>query len=132
MLQETNPHESLEREIQELSLDLKNKSIAEKREAIKNSLAKKIELSSATTTQSSSVLQQQTTIAHPSSILPPYAANLPEELQLKVEKLVDLAWHKGIDTAIVIARQSGPMVLDLLHDSLTGKIYDEMEKRGLL
>lgn len=132
MNEELTPHESLEREIKELSLDLKNKSIAEKRETIKNSLAKKIELSSAPTTQSSSALPQQTATAHSSSILPPYAANLPEELQLKVEKLVDMAWHKGIDAAIAEARKSGPMVVDMLHDSLTGKIYDEMEKRGLL
>lgn len=132
MLQETSPHESLEREIQELSTDLKNKSIAEKREAIKNSLADKIELSNSSNVAVSSSPAQSATNANASSILPPYAANMPEELQLKVEKLVDLAWHKGIDVAIADARKGGPIVLDMLHDSLTGKIYDEMEKRGLL
>ncbi len=129
---EISPHESLEKEIQELSVNLKNKSIAEKRDAIKVSLAEKIGLNNSSSAQAPSVPVQSATTAHSSSILPPYATNLPEELQLEVEKLVDLAWHKGIDVAIASARQSGPMVLDMLHDSLTGKIYDEMEKRGLL
>ncbi len=126
---EFSPHESLEREIQELSLDIKNKSIAEKREAIKSSLAEKIGLGASS---DFSVVKQSTTTTHPSSVLPAYAASMPEELQLKVEKLVDMAWHKGIDAAILEARKSGAVVLDMLHDSLTGKIYEEMEKRGLL
>ena len=131
MLQETNPHESLEREIRELSSDIKNKSIAEKREVIKNSLVEKIGLGvSSSNTQASS--QQQVPAPYVSSILPQYTANLPEELKLKVEKLVDLAWHNGIDAAIIEARKNDPMVLDMLHDSLAGKIYEEMEKRGLL
>ena len=67
-----------------------------------------------------------------SPILPQYLQQEPAEIQLKVEQLVDLAFHKGIDASISEAKKYGPFILDALHDSLTAKIYDELKARKLL
>jgi len=43
-----------------------------------------------------------------------------------------MALHHGIDKAVEKAKASGPFVLDAFHDALTGKLYDEMRRRGML
>lgn len=67
-----------------------------------------------------------------SPVLPAYLQQEPAEIQLQVEKLVDLALHKGIDASIAEARKAGPFILDALHDSLTTKIYEELKARKLI
>ncbi len=55
------------------------------------------------------------------------------ETKLEVEYLVDMAFHKGIMEAAKQARASkNPFVEDAFHDALSGKLYDEMERRGML
>ena len=54
------------------------------------------------------------------------------EAKLEIEYLVDMALHHGIDKAVEKAKASGPFVLDAFHDALTGKLYDEMRRRGML
>ncbi len=66
------------------------------------------------------------------SVLPQYLQQESPEMQLKVEELVDLAFHKGIETSVKEAKKCGPFILDAFHDSLTGKIYDELKARKLL
>ena len=67
-----------------------------------------------------------------SPVLPNYLQQEPAEIQLQVERLVDLAFHKGIDASITEARKAGPFILDALHDSLTTKVYEELKERKLL
>lgn len=66
------------------------------------------------------------------SVLPQYLQRESPEIQLKVEELVDLAFHKGIEISVKEAKKYDPFILDAFHDSLTGKIYDELKARKLL
>jgi len=86
-------------------------------------------------------LQTLTTTAPPptdktsqasSSTLPAYMQQMSAEAKLEIEYLVDMALHHGIDKAVEKAKASGPFVLDAFHDALTGKLYDEMRRRGML
>ena len=66
------------------------------------------------------------------SVLPQYLQQESPEMQLKVEELIDLAFHKGIEASVKEAKKYGPFILDAFHDSLTGKIYDELKARKLI
>lgn len=56
---------------------------------------------------------------------------LPEER--RVQALVDVAFSKGIYAAIRLARSfNDAYLLDALHDALTGRLYEELVKRGAL
>lgn len=67
-----------------------------------------------------------------SSVLPQYLQQESPEVRLKVEELVELALHKGIDASIAEAKKYGPFILDALHDTLTSKIYEELKSRKLI
>ncbi|MEK7193658.1 MAG: hypothetical protein AAB652_02610 [Patescibacteria group bacterium] len=66
------------------------------------------------------------------SPLPEYAANASSETKLEIEYLLDMAFHQGIEKANASAKGSNPFVLDAFHDALAGKLYPELERRGLL
>ena len=66
------------------------------------------------------------------SLLPGYVNAAPEDIKLRVEELVDMAIHKGIEIALKQARKESPFVLDALHDALVEKIYPELQKRGVV
>ncbi len=64
--------------------------------------------------------------------LPSYTIGAPAETKLEIEYLLDLAFHKGIAAANAEAAKSSPFVLDAFHDALVGKLYPELQKRGIL
>ncbi len=64
--------------------------------------------------------------------LPAYASDAPAETKLEVEYLLDIAFHKGIAKAAAEAKKSNPFVLDAFHDALAGKLYPELQKRGIV
>jgi hypothetical protein len=64
--------------------------------------------------------------------LPSYAAGMPPEIKLEIERLLDLAFHKGIMQANEEARQHEPFVLDAFHDALAGRLYLKFQKRGVV
>jgi len=66
------------------------------------------------------------------SPIPDYAQNAPAEVKLEIEYLLDLAFHHGIAKAVAEAKKSPAFVLDAFHDALAGKLYPEMQKRGIL
>lgn len=66
------------------------------------------------------------------SLLPKYLDLEPKQIKLEVEKLVDLAWHKGIKIAARAATGSSSLVMDAFHDTLTDKLYEEFKKRKLI
>lgn len=70
--------------------------------------------------------------SEPSPMLPQYLQQESPEIRLKVEELMDLTFHKGIDASISEAKKYGPFMLDALHDTLTTKFYDELKSRNLL
>jgi hypothetical protein len=66
------------------------------------------------------------------SPLPSYAQSVSSETKLEIEYLLDLALREGIMRAAVEAKKSNPFVLDAFHDALTGRLYPEFQKRGIL
>ncbi len=126
MSKEVSPeHLTIEQDIAAISTDLKARKIEKEasREDIKSAVGTRIEAVS---------LAQSAAPQSQSSSLPQYAQNAPEGIRLKIEKLIDLAWHKGIWRAVQEAKSGDPLIIDALHDALTDKIYDEFKKRGLL
>lgn len=125
-------HASLERDIKRLSAEIKERGLGEKGRGGVMTVVKE---------QSSPEMpvgpsgRQELPVAQPvpqNPALPNYLQNEPSQIKLKVEKLLDLAWHNGIKRAAMEARDSGPMILDAFHDALTDKIYNELKKEGLL
>lgn len=122
-------HLALEKDILRLSQEIK-----ERRETIPKPGISDKEL---VRTVLGARIQSQAALSSPSPqtaspILPDYLRQEPAEIQLQVEKLIDLAFHKGIDASIYEARKSGPFILDALHDSLTAKLYEELKNKKLL
>jgi hypothetical protein len=66
------------------------------------------------------------------NVLPDYADQASASVKLEVETLIQKALEHGIYSALGEAKNSSPFVLDAFHDALTGKLYDEFNKRGLL
>ena len=66
------------------------------------------------------------------SPLPAYAQNAPAEIKLEIEYLLDLAFQKGIATAMKESAKSPYFVQDAFHDALAGKLYPELQKRGVI
>ena len=67
-----------------------------------------------------------------SSPLPSYAQEVSAETKLEIEYLLDLAFHAGIEKANETAKSSSPFVLDAFHDALVGRLYPELQKRGIV
>ena len=66
------------------------------------------------------------------SPLPDYAKDAPAEVKLEIEYLCDVALRKGIAAAISESKKSPYFVQDAFHDALAGKLYGELQKRGIV
>ena len=66
------------------------------------------------------------------SPLPAYTQNAAPEIKLEIEYLLDLAFRKGIATALTESAKSPYFVQDAFHDALAGRLYPELQKRGLM
>ncbi len=124
-------HSALEREIQILSAELKTlkpETEAEK-EALKSLLKSRIYGSA---TPSIPGVLKKTEVKDRPKILPEYLETAPKDIKLEVEKLLDLAWHKGIAAAAQEAKKNEPLIIDGFHDALTDKLYEEFKKRKLI
>jgi hypothetical protein len=64
--------------------------------------------------------------------LPDYAKDAPAEVKLEIEYLCDVALRKGIGTAMSESEKSPYFVQDAFHDALAGKLYPELQKRGIV
>jgi hypothetical protein len=67
-----------------------------------------------------------------SSPLPAYAQTAPAEVKLEIEYLLDIALKKGIGPALVESQKSPAFVQDAFHDALAGKLYPELQRRGIV
>ena len=120
-------HSALEKDINKLSEEVKEYKEGKPetppdREIIKTIIGSKIQAVPASSPQP--LTEEQ--------ILPKYLKKESPEIKLKIEELINLAIHQGIDKAITEAKKYSPFILDALHDSLTGKVYAEMKKRKLI
>lgn len=124
-------HETLEREITELATELRLKQFSPEagREALKAAFDERLK-QQMPAGQSSQA--QTSTTKTTSGVLPAYAKEFSPEQRLIAERFVDVALHQGISTAVDFARKEGPAILDLFHDTLTGRLYNLMKERGLI
>lgn len=130
-------HSALEADIKKLIEVVESQKHREAREVIKEHLGGKI-FESREVPQPERGVSEKTEA--PQSALPDYAQeDMPAEIKLKVEELIDVAWHKGSYTAIAEAwksaktmGRSAPAFLDVFHDALTGRMHELMKERGLL
>ncbi len=66
------------------------------------------------------------------TVLSDYAAEESPEIRLYVEHIIDKLWHDGdLIAATNEAKKRGALILDIFHDSLTGKFHDIMKQRGI-
>ncbi|MBI2592911.1 MAG: hypothetical protein HYW37_02005, partial [Candidatus Colwellbacteria bacterium] len=88
---------ALERDIKELELEIREREGTEggERHILKQSLGKRIYEGGVYDRKEVQSGQGESV----SPILPSYMKNYSDEDKLKVEKLIDLAWHKGINAA---------------------------------
>jgi hypothetical protein len=66
------------------------------------------------------------------TVLPDYAQGAAPEVKLEIEYLVDVAFKHGIAKALDEAGKSSPFVEDAVRDALAGKLYPELQKRGIV
>ena len=66
------------------------------------------------------------------SPLPAYAQNAAPEVRLEIEYLLDVAFHKGIGAAMAASEKSPYFVQDAFHDALAGRLYPELQRRGIV
>jgi hypothetical protein len=72
------------------------------------------------------------TTSDASGVLPIYAQNAAPETKLEIEYLIDIAFRSGLSRALSDAKKSSPFVEDAVRDALAGKLYPELQKRGIL
>ena|SRR3989344_4408264 len=121
-------HPALERDIERLSteigrhLERPEMKGASGREVVKESLK----------TMGASATAPAPAAKDDESALPAYLKDEPAQVKLRVEQLLDVAFHKGLTAAVKEARRAGPFVIDAFHDALTDKLYPELKKRGMI
>ena len=68
----------------------------------------------------------------PASPLPEYAEDASPEMKLEIEYLLDIALKHGISKALDESAKSPFFVQDAFHDALAGRLYPELQKRGIV
>lgn len=75
-------------------------------------------------------------VTHPTAPLPPPVeppSYLSEELKVKVQELIDVAFNKTLDEAIKQVRATNNAALiDAFHDALVDELYNYLTERGKL
>jgi len=128
---EANLEQPLRAEIEKIAAEIKGRENSSEsvpnRERVKSAV--KPYLQAGTASDDDSEVEPLTEAEQ--KILPAYMSGEPADVRFQVEKLIDLAWHKSVKTAVKFARKSGdPLVIDALHDALTDKLYEELKQRG--
>ena len=122
-------HAALEADITSLAQEIqKHKELPENREVGGTELIKKAIQSLPPVTGTAPTATQATQ----NNFLPKYADGAPPVIKLEVEYLLDLAFHVGLAKAAVEASKSPDFVQDVFHDVLAGKLYPELQKRGIV
>ncbi len=128
-------HAELEREIRELGANIERGTRPETvKDTIRERMGERIYGSMPKSGKTSETILQRPSSAPALSAgpLPGYASDAPDGTKLKAEVLLKLAWDKGITAAVREARKADPLTMDIFHDAITEKLYEEFKKRGIL
>ncbi len=129
MVKVRNFQESLEKDIDRLAVEVKERAAqaaAEKlpeREVVKQSLQ-------TLTAQTPLPAPAQDETASP--ILPNYLQAGDPRVKIEVERLVELVFKDGLAKAVREAKRHPAFVEDAFHDALVDKLLPELKKRGAL
>jgi hypothetical protein len=64
--------------------------------------------------------------------MPDYMKDAPSGAQRELEHYLQEAVTDGIDKAARDVASSNPFLMDAFHDALSGPLYEELKKRGML
>ena len=81
--------------------------------------------------QNNPVISAQTDNGQPSNV-PGYASSADPQTKEKLEELINMTLENGISAGVNKVRGQDPYLIDLYHDALADKLYDEMKKRNLI
>lgn len=128
MAENLNFHEALERDLQRLGAEIKERrAVPEFKDLSEKDIVKK------------SIREFAAAYPQPAPNLS--APSLPTYLQsdktdpavkLAVEQLLDLVFHKGLVEAVKSAKRYPPFIEDAFHDALVDKLLPELKRRGVL
>ena len=128
-------HAALEADMKRLVEEIGNhrerpemKNVPEK-ELLKEAIRAFPRLEKSTPTVSVPISQAQNNNRSP---LPDYAKDAAPETKLEIEYLLDCALYQGLGKALAEADKSPYFVRDAFHDALAGKLYPELQKRGII
>jgi hypothetical protein len=123
---------AFEEEIKELSREVEKQGTPEApKEAIRAVIGEKL-YQGGSEKLPSGVSAPSAQAAPSTGPLPAYASDVPPEIRLKAEKLIEQVFHKGLMRSIKEVKKSDPLVMDLFHDAITERLYSEFKKRGIL
>lgn len=127
-------HTPFEKDLQKFSKEIKEHQVRNKIESVQESHVKDVLVSrfGQQPGVSAGAAKTQKTVLDQTATLPDYLLTEPDQIKDRVEHLITMAFSEGIERSLKEAAKSGPFILDAFHDALTSKLYEELNKRGLL
>jgi hypothetical protein len=131
-------YKALESDIQSLAAEVqRSRESAEFKNANERALVKEAirafpRLNSAERPPGGGVPSPQPAASAANSPLPDYAQSAPAEVKLEIEYLLDVALQHGLNKAFAESEKSPYFVQDAFHDALAGKLYPELQRRGIV
>jgi len=145
MVLHENFHEELERDLQRLTAEIKDKqALAEfekktEKELLKESLRtfqegevtpenklKKIESTEKEKKSSGKKVLD--------NVLPSYlkTGKTPSEVEMEIERLISMVFNESLSKAIKEAQKQPPFIADAFHDALVDKLLPILKERGII
>lgn len=133
----------IEQEIAELAKRIQEKrkileeqnGIIEEKDLVRSAVAEGISKSPLSQTSSSSQTAQKaatTTASSGQKADASYLDTLDEESGAEVNRLIDVAFTKGIATAFSEVSKDEPYIMDAFHDVLVDRLYEDLKKKGIV
>lgn len=110
------------------------KGIIEEKDLVRSAVAEGISKSPLQQTSSSSQTSRKTTATASSAKTADvsYLDMLDEESGAEVNRLIDVAFTKGIAAAFSEVSKDEPYIMDAFHDVLVDRLYEELKIRGIV
>lgn len=130
---EVSPHQSIEEEIRNLTevVGRNRNATPETHKEIINEALRERAYSHAPSLREVT-LHIQTPSSKRKGVLPTYLDNETPDVRLRIEQIIDTAYHKGIWEGYREAEKAGTFMLKAFHDALIDRLYDDMKRRGLI
>ena len=134
MVRVQNFHEKLEQNLIQLAEEIQaERARPESKKLPEEEIMKRSVKSFARTVVPSASSRSDTTSADEDVGLPTYLENngVSPAAKLEIEELVDIVFHKGLESALKAASKHTPFVEDAFHDALVDKLLPILKEKGL-